>query len=172
MDKAHIGITFDGVRPSVHEEQIMRGHAARETVRTTMLVVALLLTAGRTAAGQEKRIAPGDAWVRLPAAGETQTVAVVSFENSTMYDVYLTSATADVAGKVELRDAGRAGDAAVKPLEFITVPAHEWAYMDPKGAHLLLMDLKRPLKEGDTVVLTVKTETGTTVEVAAVVKKQ
>jgi copper(I)-binding protein len=136
-----------------------------------MLLLALLV-AGQDLEGQEKRIAPADAWVRLPASGETQTIAVVSFENSTMYDVYLTSAAADIAGRVELRDASRTGDAALKPLEFITVPAHDWAYMDPKGAHLLLLDLKRPLKEGDTVVLTVKTETGTTVEVPAVVKKQ
>ena len=150
----------------------MRGHTTGALVRGTVLVLAVLLAAGRDAAGQEKRISPADAWVRLPAAGETQTIAVVSFENATMYDVYLTSATADAAGKVELRDASRSGDAAVKPLEFITVPAHDWAYMDPKGAHLLLMELKRPLNEGDTVVLTVKTDTGTTVEVPAVVKKQ
>jgi periplasmic copper chaperone A len=150
----------------------MRGHVTGATVRRTMLVLAVLLVAGRGAAGQERRITPANAWVRLPAPGETQTIAVVSFENSTMYDVYLTSATADAAGKVELRDASRSGDAALKPLEFIAVPAHDWAYMDPKGAHLLLMDLKRPLKEGDTVVLSVKTETGTTVEVPAVVKKQ
>jgi copper(I)-binding protein len=150
----------------------MGGCATGALVRKTVLVLAVLLAAGHDAAGQEKRIAPADAWVRLPAAGEMQTIAVVSFENSTMYDVYLTSATADAAGRVELRDASRSGDAAQKPLEFITVPAHDWAYMDPKGAHMLLMDLKRPLKEGDTVVLTVKTDTGTTVDVPAVVKKQ
>ena len=73
---------------------------------------------------------------------------------------------------MELRDASLGGGAALKALEFITVPAHEWAYMDPKGSHLLLMDLKRPIKEGDTVTLTLTTEIGDTLRVSAIVKKE
>ena len=89
-----------------------------------------------------------------------------------MYAVYLKSATADVAQKVELRDASLSGDAALKALAFVTVPAQDWAYMGPKGAHLLLMDLKRPLKEGDTVTLILTTEIGDSLQVTAIVKKE
>jgi copper(I)-binding protein len=135
-------------------------------------VMLATLLAGYTVAGQEKRITASSAWVKLPASGETQAMAFANFENSTMYDVYLKSAAADVAGKVELRDASRSGDAASKALEFVTVPAGDWAYMGPKGPHLLLMDLKRPLKEGDTVVLTVTTEIGDSLQVPATVKKE
>lgn len=136
--------------------------------------VALLATvaAGRVVAGQEKRISASDGWVKLPAAGDTQAMAFANFQNATMYDVYLKSASADVAGKAELRDASLSGDAARKPVEFVTVPPQDWAYMSPKGAHILLLDLKRPLKEGDKVTLTVTTELGESLQVSAVVKKE
>ena len=149
----------------------MRKPATPVVVRGAVIVLATLV-AGYAVAGQEKRITASNAWVRLPASGETQTLAFANFENATMYAVYIKSGGADVAGKVELRDASLGGDAALKPLEFVTVPSHDWAYMGPKGAHLLLMDLKRPLKEGDTVTLTVTTEIGDTLSVPAIVKKE
>ena len=134
--------------------------------------VVMTLAVGHSVFGQEKRITASDGWVKLPAAGETRAMAFASFQNTTMYDVYLKSATADVAGKVELRDAGLSGEAALKPVEFVTVPAGDWAYMGPKGTHLFLIDLKRPLKEGDTVTLMLTTEIGDALEVKAVVKKE
>jgi periplasmic copper chaperone A len=109
-----------------------------------------VLTVGAIS-GQEKRITASNAWVKLPVPGETRAMAFANFENTTMYDVYLKSATADVAAKVELRDASLGGEAALKAVEFITVPAHQWAYMAPKGNHLLLLDLKRELKEGENL---------------------
>ena len=44
--------------------------------------------------------------------------------------------------------------------------------MDPKGIHIYLSDLKKDLKEGDTVYMTLKTELGIPIEVEAKVKKQ
>lgn len=106
----------------------------------------------------------------MPRDGETETAAFVNIENPTMYDVYITAATTDAAGRVELRDDSRGGDAGRTPLKFVTVPAHDWAYMDAKGIHLQLLDLKRPLKDGDTVVLTLTGDGGVSLRVSCVVK--
>jgi len=141
-------------------------------VLRVMTIALVTLTTNRIVGGQQNQLSASDAWVKLPAPGETQAMAFANFENPTMYDIYLKSATADVAGKVELRDASLGGDAALKPVEFITVPPQNWAYLGPKGPHFLLMDLKRPLKEGDTVTLTVTTEIGATLQVRATVKKE
>lgn len=144
----------------------------------TRAVIALLVIAAAAiesdilGARQEKQLTATDGWVKLPGPGETQAMAFANFENPTMYVIYLKSAAADVAGKAELRDAALSGDAALKPLDFVTVPAGDWAYMGPKGVHILLMDLKRALKEGDMVTLTVTTEIGVTLQVPAVVKKE
>lgn len=123
-------------------------------------IAAMLAIAGSAVAGQAKEPSAQAAWVKLPAQGETQAMAFVTVTNPTMYVIYVTRAAADAAGKVELRDRGKA-------VEFITVPAYERVDMGPNGAYLLLRDLKRPLKEGDTVALTLSTDVDVTLKIAA-----
>jgi copper(I)-binding protein len=123
-------------------------------------------------AAQPKRVAASSGWVKLPAAGETGAMAFVAIENPTMYEIYVVSATADAAGKVELRDGAQSGDARLKPVEFISVPAYASVDMKPESVHLVLLDLKRPLKEGDKVVLALATDNAGTLEVPAVVRKE
>jgi periplasmic copper chaperone A len=132
--------------------------------------LAVLLFTGLAAQG--KGVAASDGWVKLPAPGESGAMAFVAIENPTMYGIYVTSAVSDAAAKIELRDAGQSADARQKPLEFISVPAYDRVDMRPGGVHLLLVDLKRPLKEGDKVALTLSTDNAGTLEVAAVVRKE
>ena len=134
-----------------------------------MLAAAALIAA---AAPQPKRVAASSGWVKLPAAGETGAMAFVAIENPTMYEIYVVSATADAAGKVELRDGAQRGDARLKPVEFISVPAYASVDMKPESVHLMLLDLKRPLKEGDKVTLTLATDNAGSLEVAAIVRKE
>jgi copper(I)-binding protein len=143
-------------------------------VKRTTVVVALMIglavTGALTALAQPKEPSAASGWVKLPADGETTATAFVSVDNPTMYAIYLLSASADVAGKVEMRETGK--DGTEKTTEEVTVPAYGGVEMEPKGLHLVLSDLKKPLKEGDTVVLSVTTEAGTKLNVAAPVKKE
>ena len=123
------------------------------------------------AAAQPKRVAASSGWVKLPAPGETQAMAFIAIENPTMYGIYVVSATADAAGRVELRDGGQSGDARLKPVEFISVPAYESIDMKPDSVHLMLLDLRRPLKEGDKVALTLATDNAGALEIAAIVRQ-
>jgi len=145
------------------------------TWRAACAAVALAAALAVSPAGiaaQAKRVEASASWVKLPAPGETQAMAFVVIENPTMYGIYVTSATADAAARVELRDGGQGGAARLKPVDFIGVPAYERVDMGPDGPHLLLIDLKRPLKEGDTVVLKLATDNAGTLEAAAVVRKE
>lgn len=140
-------------------------------VRLTASVLAMTmlgLCAVGAVSAQEKVPAVSDAWVQAPAAGATSAVAFATVENPTMYDFYVVSVAADAAGKVELRQGGTAASAVVKE---VTVPAYGSLYMDAKGVHVMLSDLKKPLNEGDKVTLTLTTELGVKLEVAATVKK-
>ena len=141
--------------------------------RTSVMVVGLglglgLLVGQAVVAGQTKPVKATDAWIKLPAAGETSAVAFASVENPGMYAIYLLTATSDVATKVEYRNASKAGAA----LEEVSVDAYATTYMDPKGIHMVLTGLKRPLKEGETITIMLKTEMGIPVEVSALVKKE
>jgi periplasmic copper chaperone A len=144
------------------------------TVRTAFigLLGILALTTGVTVAKGVQAPSASDAWVKLPAAGDTTASAFVSVDNPTMYDIYLASATADVAGKVEFRQADASG--ALKPdvVKNVTVPAYGSLELDAKGTRLVLSELKRPLKEGETVNLTLSILYGPTLQVPATVKKE
>ena len=129
------------------------------------LFVVCLLIASATLAAQDKKVTASDGWVKTPAGGDAQTMAFVSIENPGMYEVNVTSATSDAAAKVELRDGNQA-------VTFINVPAYGRVDMTPGGAHLQLTGLKRPLKDGDTVTLTLATDGDATLTVQASVRKE
>ena len=146
----------------------------RRAVRPSRRAIAVQLAIVVIAAGaglprlvaQEKKPEISSAWVKLPAAGETAAHAYAIVENPTMYDFYVVSATADVAGSIEIRRAGKDG-----PVTEVTVPAYGQLSMNQQGVHLVLKDLKKPLAESDKVSLTLVTEVGTKLTVDAVVKK-
>src|SRR5215467_2116456 len=128
-----------------------------------LVMAAVLVVAPALLAGQDKGVKASNGWVKLPGAGETNATAFVTVENPGMYEVNITSAAADAAGKVELRDAGQA-------VTFIAVPAYGRVDMSPAGVHLVLLDMKRPIKEGDAVALTLATDSDLTLTVAAQVR--
>ncbi len=127
---------------------------------------------GNVLAGQEKNVEASSGWVKTPAAGETTAAAFVAVDNPTQYDVYLMSAATDVAGKVEFRDKSGSSDPQGQVRKTINVSAFDSLAMDPKGVYLLLTDLKRPLKDGDMVSLTLTTDGGATLQVSAAVRKE
>ena len=138
------------------------------------LCVHVLMAAGLLAfvpalvMAQDKPVTASNGWVKLPADGATSTVAFAAVNNPGMYAIYLLSASSDVAGKVEFRDAKKGTQA----VEEVTVLQYETTVLDDKGVYLYLSDLKRPLKDGETIWIQIKTDTQETVDVEAVVKKE
>jgi copper(I)-binding protein len=133
-------------------------------------IAAVVMLAFTSLAGQDKGLKASNGWVKQPASGETEAMAFVTLQNPGMYEVNVTSAKTDAAGRVELRDASQSGDARLKPVTFINVPSYGRVDMTPAGVHLMLVGLKRPLKEGDTVALTLSTDMDITLDVTASVR--
>jgi len=127
---------------------------------------------GNVLAGPQKSVEASSGWVKTPAAGETAATAFVAVDNPTQYDVYLMSAATDVAGKVEFRDKSESTDPQGQVRKTINVPAFGSLAMDPKGVYLLLTDLKRPLKDGDMISLTLTTDGGAMLQVSVAVRKE
>ena len=119
--------------------------------------------------GQAAALGASAAWVKVPAPGDKGAMAFATINNPTMYDVYFTTGTADVAGKVEIRDKSKGTEQAA---EFVAVPAYGSVTLDQNTVYLMLLDLKRPLKAGDKVALTLSTSDGAKVEVSAAVRTQ
>ena len=132
-----------------------------------LLLFMLAVAAG--AATRQPAITASDAWVAEPtAAGQTTAAAYLTVNNPTMYDIYLVSATTDAAAKIEFREGE---GTAVKAVKDITVPSFGYAELKAGGVFLMLSDLKRPLNAGDTISLTVTTDGGIALVIAAAVKK-
>ena len=70
---------------------------------------------------------------------------------------------------MELR-AGAVGTAELSVVAEFTVPSYGSTQAAATAPHLRLLDLKRPLAAGDTVHLTLTTDAGMTLKVAAVVR--
>jgi copper(I)-binding protein len=115
---------------------------------------------------EQKDPSISSAWISLPAEGAASTRAFVVIQNPTMYGFYVMKASSDAAGSVEMRQTAK--DAAV---DHFTVPAFGAFDMEAEGVHLLLKNLKMPLAAGNTVKLTMTTEDGVELSIAATVKK-
>ena len=129
------------------------------------------LLAGVPLSGAQKNVSASDAWIRTPAPGDTTATAFVVVDNPTMYDVYVMTVETDVAGKVEFRKAPKPG-AKPESVAQISAPAYGKVLMTADGVHLLLSDLKRPLKDGEKIWLTLTTDGQVVMEIEAVVRKE
>jgi copper(I)-binding protein len=87
----------------------------------------------------------------------------LTLNNPSMYDVYVMTATSDASGKVELYS----GE---KPAENFTVAAYGSLELKAGGMFLRLSELKRELKAGESVTVTMATDGGATIVATAVVQ--
>jgi copper(I)-binding protein len=135
---------------------------------TRWYVGAMLALVVTVSVAAQAPMTASSAWVVEPAAGATSTSAYALIENPTMYEAYVVGVVADAAAAAEVADGSAESAKAVREL---AVPAYGRTEMKPGGTHIRLKDLKKPLKEGDTVVLTLTTDAGATIKVTAPVKK-
>jgi periplasmic copper chaperone A len=121
---------------------------------TRALLLALALIA-------QKDPTASDATAAIVSGGSVAVYATIT--NPTMYDAFVMSASSDQAATAELRE----GD---KTLPNITVPAYGSVELKPDGMFVLLSNLKGELKAGDTVKLSLTTDGGAAIPIAAVLK--
>ena len=132
------------------------------------LVLVALVCPLSVLAAQGPAPAATKAWVAEPQAGETTAIVSLSLENPGMYELYVVSASSPVAGKAELRQAGPGG--APLPVKELMVAAYGHIELTAQGIHLALSDLKRPLKAGETIDITLVTDGGQTIAAKADVR--
>ncbi|MDQ0512854.1 copper chaperone PCu(A)C [Ancylobacter amanitiformis] len=94
----------------------------------------------------------GHPWARMTPAGAKVGGGYLSIENEGKEADTLVSVTAEAAGHVEIHEmAVKDGIMTMRLLpDGIAIPAGGEVKLAPGGYHLMLMDLKQPLKEGDS----------------------
>jgi copper(I)-binding protein len=110
-------------------------------------------------------------WARATPPGAKVAGAFAVIENSGSTPDRLVSATAAIAGRVEIHEmAVTDGVMTMRPLpDGLPVPADGSVELKPGSYHLMLMELAGPLKEGEHVAGTLTFEKAGTVPVEFVV---
>jgi copper(I)-binding protein len=139
------------------------------TIKPRLLAL-LLVLAPLSALAQ---VTVADVWVRGTVAGQKATGAFMKLTSAT--DAILVGATSPVAAVVEIHEmAHEGGMMRMRAIGELKLPAGKAVELRPGGYHVMLMDLKQPLKEGETVpvTLTFRDASGkkTSLEVAAPVR--
>ena len=99
-------------------------------------------------------------WTRATPPGARTGAGFMQLKNAGAAD-RVVGASSPVAGRVEMHITVREGDVMkMREVKGFDVPAKGSFELKPGGAHLMLMDLKRPLKKGEKVPLTLKLEKG------------
>ena len=125
------------------------------SLRTALILALLLLPLH----AQGKDPSASDSSAALVTGG----VAVyATISNPTMYDAYIESGVS-TAGTVVLRDGDK------KPTT-ITIPSFGSVDLKAGGPFVLVTDLKDQVKAGDTIKVTLNTDGGAAIAIAAIVK--
>lgn len=168
-----------------------RRHRARSLMPGLALVLALAVLAGcgeesdgaqddttaaaTAGAGDTGAVTIEDPWVRATAGTEdpSMTAAFLVVDNETDEDVTLQAASSPVAGMVQLHEMAKVdGEMVMQEAPGgILVKAGGGQLLQPGGYHVMLMDLKQELAQGDEVELTLEFSDGTSIDVTAPVKE-
>ena len=120
-----------------------------------LLAIALVssLISGALAA----QVTAADAWVRGTVGGQRSTGAFMTLTAAS--DAALVAATSPAAKIVEIHEMRMDGGVAkMRAVPRVELPAGKPVKLEPGGYHVMLMALQQPLKDGDTVRITLTLE--------------
>lgn len=110
-------------------------------------------------------------WARATPGGSTVGVAFMEVKTADGTQDRLMSAASPVAGRVEIHTHIMDGEVMkMRRVDGIDVASGHSHVLKPGGDHIMLFDLKQPLKEGDLVKLTLTFEKAGVIEVEGTVE--
>ncbi len=114
----------------------------------------LLMMAALPALAQ---VTVSEPWVRATVAAQKATGAFMTLTSTQA--VKVVGASSPAAGAVEVHEMKMENDMMkMRQVPALDLPAGQSVKLAPGGYHLMLLDLKQPLKEGDKVPLTLEIE--------------
>jgi copper(I)-binding protein len=127
-----------------------------------------------TANGQEatsKGVTVANAWARATPGGATVGAAFLEIRTDKATADRLTGVSSPAAEKTEVHSSSMEGGVMkMRRLDAIDLKPGQTLVLKPMGDHIMLINLKQPLKEGDSVDLTLTFEKAGPISVKAGVK--
>jgi len=139
--------------------------------KLSLLATGLLFSAG-VLAGAADNISVQDPYVRLAPPNAPATAAFMVIKNGGDKDVKVVKADNPATRVTELHThINDGGVMKMRPVPAIEVHAKGEAVLKPGGLHVMMIDLKAPMKEGDLVPITLTFDDGSSKQVDAKVVK-
>lgn len=118
-------------------------------------IAAAALVASALSVGAWAQVSVSSPWVRGTVQGQTATGAFMDLKSAD--GAALVAAESPVAGVVEIHEMRMEGDVMkMRAIPKLDLPAGQTVHLKPGGYHVMLMDLKQPLRKGDTVPIKLK----------------
>jgi len=126
-----------------------------KTTRTHLALVILFSLSSATALAGDVEVK--DAWVRGTVTGQRATGAFLEITSkSGAALVGVASPAADITELHEMKMVGSV--MRMRAIARLDLPAGKPVQLNPGGYHVMLINLKKPLKKGDSVPLTLRVE--------------
>ncbi len=123
------------------------------------------------AAGAADQIAVSDAYIRQAPPGAMATGAFMVIRNAGPGEVRVVKAANPASRITELHThLNESGVMKMRQVKDIPVPPNGEAVLKPGGLHIMLIEMKSPLKEGDTVPITLGLDDGSSKEISVPVR--
>ena len=133
----------------------------------SLLAAGLMLSLGAIA-GAADSVTVQDPYVRLAPPNAPATGAFMVIRNGGDKDVKVVKASNPASKVTELHThLNEGGVMKMRPVQAIDVKAKGEAVLKPGGLHVMLIDLKAPMKEGDIVPITLSFDDGSSKQVDA-----
>lgn len=132
------------------------------------LLAASLMFSASVLAGAADNVSVHDAYVRLAPPNAPATGAFMVIKNNGDKDIKVLKADNPVSRVTELHThLNEGGVMKMRPVPGIDIKAKGEAVLKPGGLHMMMIDLKAPMKEGDVVPMTLTFDDGSTKQVDA-----
>jgi copper(I)-binding protein len=139
---------------------------------SNLAFAAVLIAAAFPAFAQSGSIDVEKPWARATPAGARTGAIYMTLDNKTSTADRLTGASTDVADKVQIHEMTMTnGTMQMRQLvKGLPIPASGTVVLKPGSYHVMLMGLKKPLKAGETIPLTLTFEKAGNVSVSVPVQ--
>ena len=135
--------------------------------KLSLFAAGLLFSAG-VFAGAADNVTVQDPYVRLAPPNAPATGAFMVIKNNGDKDVKVVKAANPVSKVTELHThLNEGGVMKMRPVPAIDIKAKGEAVLQPGGLHIMMIDLKAPMKEGDVVPITMTFDDGSNKQVDA-----
>ena len=124
--------------------------------RIALIFILLLTITAQTMAAGKSALVVSQAQARASMGKMPNSAAFLQIENQGKTDDALLSASSPAAERIEIHSMSMEGDVMkMRAVDSVTIKAGEKITMQPgQGYHLMLMGLKKPLKAGEKIPVT------------------